>query len=61
MFVDQLDERNAMVKCVLAFEQVGQVGLADSGWFSTRKVVFLVHAPNVMIRVCSIAILMIET
>ena len=29
MFFDQLDERNAMVKSILAFEEVGQVSLAD--------------------------------
>ena len=29
MFFDQLDERNAIVKSVLAFEKVSQVGLAD--------------------------------
>jgi hypothetical protein len=29
MFFDQLDESNAMVKSVLAFEKVGQVVLAD--------------------------------
>ena len=35
MFFDQLDERDAMVKSVLAFEEVGQVGLADLGsWLS---------------------------
>jgi hypothetical protein len=30
MFFDQLDKRNAMVKSILAFNEVGQVGLADS-------------------------------
>jgi hypothetical protein len=29
MFFDQLNERNAMVKSILAFEEVGQVSLAD--------------------------------
>jgi hypothetical protein len=29
MFFDQLNERNAMVKFVLAFEKIGQVSLAD--------------------------------
>ena len=32
MFFDQLDERNAMVKSILTFEKVGQVGLADLAW-----------------------------
>jgi hypothetical protein len=30
MFFDQLDERNAMMKSIIAFEEVGLVGLADS-------------------------------
>jgi len=29
MYFDQLGERNAMVKSMLAYEEVGKVGLAD--------------------------------
>ena len=29
MFFNQLDKRNVMVKSIIAFEEVGQVGLAD--------------------------------
>ena len=32
MFFDQLDERNAMLKSILAFEEVGLVSLADLEW-----------------------------
>ena len=31
MFFDQVDERNAMVQSILAFEKVEKVGLADFG------------------------------
>jgi hypothetical protein len=41
MFFDQLDERNAMVMSVLAFDDFGQVGIADLGWIRPRKSRFL--------------------
>jgi hypothetical protein len=44
MFFNQLDERSVMVKCVLAFEQVGQVGLADLGSRLSR--LWLVQHPK---------------
>jgi len=56
MFFDQLNERNAMVKSFLAFDEVGQVGLAD---FSTQKVIFFTQLPNAMIRVSFLAMLTI--
>jgi hypothetical protein len=31
MFFDQLDKRNTMVKSIFAFEEIGQVILADPG------------------------------
>jgi hypothetical protein len=69
MFFDQLDERNAMVKSILAFKKVGLVSLADLGsqlsqdssWLSIQKVIFFAQAPNKMIHVCSLALLMTET
>ena len=52
-----------MVKSVLAFEEVGQVGLAkDSGSRSgPEKAVSFARAPNAMIQVYFLAILTIET
>jgi hypothetical protein len=68
MFFDQLNERNTMVKSVLAFEKVGQVSLADLGsrlsrldGSGLRKVVSFARAPNAMIQVSFLAILMVET
>jgi hypothetical protein len=49
MFFNKLDETNTMVKSALAFEEVDQVSLADSGWFNTQKVVFFTQASNAMI------------
>ena len=44
MCLDQLDERNAMVKSILAFEEVGQVSLADLGSRLSR--LWLVQHPE---------------
>jgi hypothetical protein len=44
MFFDQLDERNAMVMSILAFEEVGQVVLADLG--SQLSQLWLDQAPK---------------
>jgi hypothetical protein len=54
MFFDQLYKRNAMVKSVLAFEEVGQVVLA-------KKAISFAQAPNAMIQVSFLAILTVET
>ena len=59
MFFDQLNERNAMVMSILAFEKVGQVGLADLA--GPEKAFSFVRSPNAMIQVSFLAILTIET
>ena len=69
MFFDQIDERNTMVMYVLAFEEVGQVGLADFRsplsrlWLdrAQKSCFLLARAPNAMIQVSFLAILTIET
>jgi hypothetical protein len=65
MFFNQLDERNAMVKSILAFEEVGQVSLADLSrlWLdqALEKVVSFARALNAMIQVSFLAILTVET
>jgi hypothetical protein len=66
MFFDQLNERNAMVMSILAFEKVGQVILANLGSptlarSGPKKAVSFVRAPNAMIQVYFLAILTVET
>jgi len=41
MFFDKCDQRNTMMQSILAFDKVGQTGLAGFGWVSPSKNYFI--------------------